>query len=206
MKTIALPLFVVLGSLAVAAAPLTAVAGSIPIDATNFSLGPDAVVTFNPDGSALLAEDPNFGLSQIFNDPAGGDPLVIEALPGGFLSFDYDFQYGALDTDDSFTAVLLDSGVAIGSPYEFFIDAPGAGQVVFDLSGLVGTADLGIDFSLTSGDFDFESTILLSNLRTFQVPVPATALLLVVGLIGVGVNGRRQKRSTQATTCCLSGK
>ena len=87
MKKFALPLVFVLGSLAVAATPLTASAGSIPIDATNFSLGQDAVVTFNVDGSALLGEDPNFGLSQIFNDPAGGDPLVIEALPGGFLAF-----------------------------------------------------------------------------------------------------------------------
>jgi len=184
-----LPLLFSLGSLFISLLPLRATATSIPIDPATFTDDPAGLVTFNPDGSALIAEDFVTGFTLLTNAPPN-EPEVIFAAPGRSLIFDYDFQYGVFDADDSFFVSLLESGIPLGTPYEFLIAAEGVGQGSFDLSGLAGVSQLGIEFTLISGDFEDGSTLLISNLQT--VPVPATVLLLMVGLLGIGASGRRR--------------
>ena len=177
-----------LGALVFSLLPQAVNAGPIPIDATNFTGDPAGKITFHPGGSATLAEDDFLGSTLLTNAPPF-EPEVIIAAPGTFLSFDYDFTIGGSDFDDLFNVELLDTGLAIGSPFSFSTMAAGTGHVEWDLGALVGTSPLGIEFSLISGDFEFGSTVLVSNLRTFQAPLPATALLLLAGLLGMRVAG-----------------
>ena len=162
---------------------LRAGAGVIPIDPTNFDADPADKVMFHPDGSATMEEDDFFGSTLLTNAPPT-NPEVIVALPKTILSFHYDFNYGTSDEGDYFSAVLLESGVATG--YEVFIDIAGSGVVEFDLDalGLTNIPELGIEFTLASDDFEYGSTVLISNLQT-RVPLPATLLLLGSGLFGL---------------------
>ena len=179
-----------LGALIFSLLPLSASGGPIPIDGTNFTADPAGAVTFNPDGSATLGEDDFSGFTLLTNAPPN-EPQVIDAPFRTILAFSYEFMFGPADADDVFIAVLLESGLAIGAPYEVFIDAPGSGDVAFDLEPLASTSELGIEFSLMSGDFEAGSTVRIANLLTYQVPVPTSFLLLVGGLLGLGAMGLR---------------
>lgn len=179
------------GAFCLALLCLGASATEIPIDSTNFDANPSDKVTFHPDGSATIMEDPFLGTTLLTNAPPV-NPEVIIALPNTILSFNYDLTFGAFDTGDVFSAVLLESGVA--TPFELIVSMPGSGLLEFDLEalGLTGVSELGIEFALES-NFDFESgsTIFVSNLQTRQVPLPGSLLLMSAGLVAWRISRRQ---------------
>ena len=173
-------------------------ASAVMIDLNDFFADP--TVTVAADGStAFFEEDPDFFLVSLVNDPWFGDPDVIIPGPDQILSFDYDFMLGGPDDVDEFFAYVLDAstGLSVGSAFEFLVDVTSSGSVSFDLSSLAGLT-LGLSFELASlDDFDFGSTLLISNLdispASTEVPEPGTLGLLFAGLLLGGLSRVRRR-------------
>lgn len=164
------------------------------IDLNDFFADPS--VTVAADGSsATMEEDAAFSVVLLANDPGLGDPAVVIASPGKALFFHYDFVEGA-GSDDEFGAFVLDStGVSAGPAFEFFTQDSSMGNKKFNLSSLTGEPFIGLQFQLTAlpGDGDLDSVVTISNVQLVTVPEPATALLLVVGVLGLVVYRRRAR-------------
>ncbi|MGR9108969.1 MAG: hypothetical protein ACU843_18805 [Gammaproteobacteria bacterium] len=166
---------------------------ALPIDLNDFFFFAGDPVTVSANGtSATIGESAGFSPIVLSNDPFLGDPEVIIAGVGILLLFDYSFIEGAASNDE-FGAFIIDpvTGGSIGSGFEFFTNSTSSGTVSFDLSTLAGITGLGLQFQLSSlaSDFDFLSTVTISNLRlvSASVPVssPPTWLLLIFGILGM---------------------
>mgnify|MGYP006279726123 CR=1 FL=1 len=165
-----------------AATATNATGAFIPIESSSFTASPSSKGEFLADGSARLFEDDFFGTTLLTNAPPV-DAQVIAALPGTILAVDYRFQWGATDSDDRFSAVLLGDGLA--TSVEQIIDEPGSGVLRFDLDALrlTGVSALGIEFALTSAfDNSYGSSLVLSDLQTL-IPSPGSLVLLGGGLV-----------------------
>ncbi len=198
MKKLTIALAVMSASILIAVCPASADLIT-PIDLNDFFFFPGDPVTVAVDGSeATIAEDPSFSPITLSNDPVAGDPEVIIAGPGTQLLFDFDFNEPA-GNDDEFGAFLFNAvtGLEFGSPFQFFIQDTGSGNVSFDLSTLIGYT-LGLQFQLSAlpGDLGLGSTVTVSNVRLVTpVPEPATILLLASGLFGILGLRRRKLRN-----------
>jgi len=161
----------------------------------------DGEVTFSPDGTvATFVESAGHPETLLSDNPLMGEPGVILAGPGVWLQFDYVFTEGAGANNDEFGAWILDpeSGWSIGALYEFFRQDSGFGTVSFDLSSLSSTAPWGLQFQLSSLDYDstpseadYDSMLQISNVQL--VPEPITVVALSSLLVGI-FTARRLKR------------
>lgn len=176
-------LLFVLGLIALSTIPMSACrAGVIAIDGVNFSADPASQVNFGSDGSSTLFEDYFLGSTLLTNAPPN-EPETIFAGDGKRLSFRYSFAIGTFDSDDLFSAVLLQGGLAIGPAFEFWTGDAGAGIIAFDLSDLAGLSNVGLEFSLVSGfDGVFGSEVVVSDLRLETIPAAPTLFFVLIGL------------------------
>lgn len=164
-----------------------------------FSLGNVGV---SADGStATLAEDQEFGIALLSNDPTLGDPVLITPAAGLFLAFDYVFTEGELN-DDTFSAYVihpLDGPFAPGSPFSLDLDTSSSGTALWDLGDLSALSFVGLEFDLFSGDDLLGSRATISNVRLVRqpsnvVPEPATMSLFSLGCALFGLRHLRSKR------------
>lgn len=175
------------------------------IDLNNFYHESGAPVSVSADRfSATFAESADFNVVFLSNIPGLGDPEIIVAQPGARLQFNYQFSEpsGNLDV---FHAALLDgnSGMPLGSAFEFFSSDSSAGLVQFDLTSLVGTK-LGLQFELVPefSDTVLTSTLTLSNLQVVPVPLPAAGVLMLSGMLlfsGLTTLGKKVRCRTRST-------
>ena len=131
------------------------------------------------------------------NDPGLGDPEVITAGAGIFLTFDYSFVEG-INSNDEFGAFILDStGASAGPDYELFTQDTSSGTVSFDLSGLTNEPFIGLQFQLLSfpGDSDLDSVVTIEDVQV--IPEPTTICLIsfgLLGLLGIIIRQRRHMK------------
>ncbi|MBK1703634.1 hypothetical protein CKO40_03490 [Halochromatium glycolicum] len=161
-------------------------AAPIPIDLNDFIAlpGPPEIVVAADGSSATFTESINFGLLVLSNDPALGDPAIIDTGASAVL-FDYTFIEPAGNTDE-FGAFLIDP--ASGLPVDpldpgraFFAADGGSGSVSLDLVGLT-FSFAGLQFELTAFDVITGSSLIVSDVRletTTAVPEPPAWSLLL---------------------------
>lgn len=180
--------------------------GAFPAQAADIDLNEfffDETVEVAPDGStAVLRENGFFALVLLSLDPGLGSPDLI--IPGQDLSllFEYDVDLppsagGDLVNNDLFSAFLFDAdtGLRFGDAFEFVTGSSAMGQLVFDLSSLVGST-IGLQFQLEAlqGDLGLNSTVTISNVRLEEmepgpgpgvpaIPEPGAGYLLLGGLV-----------------------
>jgi len=161
----------------------------ISINLNDFFFFPGDPVTISGDGStATIGEDSFVSPIILSNDPGSGDPEVILAEIGGvgqILYFDWTFNEPGIFNDDEFGAFVMDStGWSAGDTFEFFTQDSGFGSVSFDLSSLASEPFIGLQFQLSalSGDWDYDSTVTVSNVKLTPVPIPGAALLACLGM------------------------
>jgi len=161
------------------------------IDLHDFFIFSGDPITVSVDGfSATLGQLASGNPVELINDPVLGDPIVIASAANTLLSFDYEFTEAAGE-DDVFSVFVVDTntGVSPGSDYQFITQDTSEEHVVFDLSLLMITPDLGFGlvFRLTPGinDSGLASSVTVSNVRTDLIPEPGTGILL--GLMGAGI-------------------
>jgi len=67
---------------------------------------------------------------------------------------------------------------------EFITLTQGIGLVEFNLEPFIGSNDIGIEFTLGSGDFEYGSQVRISDLK-LTIPESAPLLLFLIGLLGM---------------------
>ncbi|QIB65453.1 PEP-CTERM sorting domain-containing protein [Kineobactrum salinum] len=137
-----------------------------------------------PDGVAIF--------EQSFDIVAGTNSL--------FVGFDYQWQINRPSTPDFFLAELLYESTS-GTEIETLVfedSSSVAFNTTFDFSGIVQLAGLNagpnngtIRFTLTEDNSGAGSRIQLDNVAVNAVPLPATLLLVIVGLAGMTVRRKR---------------
>jgi hypothetical protein len=159
----------------------------------------DPTVTVSEDGfSAEFVEGLAFG-SILSNDPFLGNDEVILAAPWRTLEFDYLFTEGQ-DSEAEFGAWVIDpdTGFSLGDPFQFFRTDAGGGRVAFDLTSLVGTTGLGLQFQLTSLSGTTDSTLWIGNVELVDglapIPEPASAVIFGLGVVGCALRRRLRRR------------
>ena len=162
----------------------------------------DDEVEFSPDGTVATFAESEFHMETFLSDIPGmmSDPGVIFAGPGVWLQFDYVFTEGPVANSDEFGAWIIDpvSGGSIGALPGFFRKYSDSGTFSFDLSSLSSTAPWGLQFQLSSLDYDstpseadYDSMLQISNVQL--VPEPITVVALSSLLVGI-FTARRLKR------------
>jgi hypothetical protein len=175
------------------------------IDLNDFFFFPGDPVVVSADGStATISEDPFFTPIMLTNDPFLGDPEVILAGLGISLVFEFNFIEGAGFEADEFGAFIIDplTGGSLGAGFEFFTTETGSGEISFDLTSLLGTTGLGLQFLLSAlpGDAGIGSMVTIGNVRLEQnisaVPLPGAFYLFATGIIGLWrIKAIKQKNS-----------
>ena len=163
------------------------------LDLNEFYRDPESAVAISLDGSvATLAEDPVYA-TLLSDDPSMGDPELIRGAAGVMLAFDYAFNE-ADGNDDFFYAFLFDDSNH-QTLYDLDLSDSASGTVRWDLTGYQGQL-LGLEFQLNPFDWEFDSTVTISNVRleTVDAPVPEPATLLLVGAGMAGLTAWRKKR------------
>jgi hypothetical protein len=160
----------------------------------------DPTVTVSPDNSSAgFVENLTTGISMLSNDPFLGDPVVILAAPWRTLEFDYIFDVGE-GSEAEFGAWVINpaTGFSLGDPFQFFRSESGNGRVAFDLTSLVGTEGLGLQFQLTSLSGNGGSTLEISNVELVDglvpIPEPASAVIFGLGVVGCALRRRLRGR------------
>ncbi len=144
------------------------ISGSILIDLNDFISSPS--VSINPNGnSAILHQYPFSPFVFLEHNPVF-DPAQIIPGKGVSLKFDFNFQ-SAPEADDEFGVFLLDqSGVPLGTPFEFFAVDSIKGTLSFDLSSLPSNP-VGLVIILTDIDSIGDirgSSVTISNVQIFS--------------------------------------
>ncbi len=155
----------------VLACPSSALAATV--DLSRFDADPGVTIA-SLGRSAILREDPPFGVVALINDPgAGGERLIVPAA-GASLSLDYQFDQGP-GGRDQFSVRLIDAltGRSLGPDWELVTQVSSAGPVSFDLSRLEGR-ECGLVFELLRlpGDATLDSVARIRDLTLTGVPRP----------------------------------
>lgn len=162
------------------------------VDLGRFDADPGVTIA-SLGGSAILREDPPFGVVALINDPgAGGERLILPAA-GASLSLDYQFDQGP-GGRDQFSVRLIDAltGRSLGPDWELVTQVSSAGAVSFDLSRLKGR-EYGLVFELLRlpGDTTVDSVARIRHLSLTGAPRPqpipaggvGSTLLLIAALV-----------------------
>lgn len=170
-------------------------AAAATIDLNDFF--PSSGVTIAADGlSATLEEDAFFSVVFLSNDPGLGDPNVILPSANSNLTFDWTFSTGSVDDDqDEFGFGVVDKFGALVGTSSFFTTSAGAGSASVSLAPFVGST-IGFQFQLAAlfADTDLDASAMISNVQIVEqigvVPLPASAVLLLGGIVGLGAMRR----------------
>jgi len=163
-----------------------------PVDLSTFAANPIGDVLFFDGGfSATISEDSSVSRAN----PVSLGHWNFD-IPTGAISFNFDYDLHVAGGNTDFFDFY------IGNASEPVFEAGGSGAFTasgsfdFDLvAANLGGSSVPIIFDLMSdwGDADFSSYVTLSNVEVKMIPIPATFLLLVSGLLGIwGLLARKQ--------------
>jgi len=151
-----------------------------PVDLSTFAANPIGDVLFFDGGfSATISEDSSVSRAN----PVSLGHWNFD-IPTGAISFNFDYDLHVAGGNTDF--------------FDFYIENAftASGRFDFDLvAANLGGSSVPIIFDLMSdwGDADFSSYVTLSNVEVKMIPIPATFLLLVSGLLGIwGLLARKQ--------------
>lgn len=149
------------------------------------------IASTNP-GSLFFGSVPDdFGLVEVLYAP----PEPVDLLAGGNKSIEFELAQAAGAIQWSLT--ITDADALVGAVLRTSLHVPLERILLaeFTAQGIDLSRVVAIDFTIAGSDLE----IAIDELRTSPIPEPSTALLLGLGLLGLGIAGRTSSRGAAAS-------
>ncbi len=193
-------------SLLLAASTAHAVALRVEADATTVNLGDPVTVSVfleyptaevNATGILILTSQVGHDASAVFQSGSTPDGLYCQGsnIFNPCINGAPKLSGGGGDAQPISPTATQPGAFLSTSPVLVDTESEFVGSITFQMTAL-GTYDFSTEFGTGQGLFDFSNTnisgtVTLNTVSVNVIPEPTTALLMGIGLLGLGVAGRR---------------